>query len=206
MSHAVLATQKQEKLSGGDVNYYLEVLEDGTVVEIEDVIERCQMEFSSGTTFKSIVRLCKLRKDLGKPGSTKPYEAGKGVYYSDRAVVITERRLSTVHGWKKVWRFVEYQLKKDQFKDPLKVLITIPDPKRLDAYSFYLGDFIKALNPTPNEAEVLLATIMAALLRKSFLFSTQDELVHAKRAYNYATLVNRREATISLDAIPPLKG
>lgn len=80
---------KGGKLTGGNVNYYLiEVpkpkrLEPYTV-EVEDLIETLDMSFAEGTVLKSLIRLCKLKQDAGKPGSTYLYEAEKIKYYADR--------------------------------------------------------------------------------------------------------------------------
>jgi len=86
-----LANQKQTTITGGNVNYYLisvphpKRLEPYTA-EVEDIIESLEMEFAEGTLFKSLVRLCKLNQDLGKPGSDKIYEAQKIVYYAERVL------------------------------------------------------------------------------------------------------------------------
>jgi hypothetical protein len=182
MSHADLAQSKQQELTGSHVNYYLEVLSDGTVVEAEDLIEHAHMQFASGTVMKSVMRLCKLRKNLGKPGSTKKYEIGKTVYYTDREQVITSRRLSQVQGWKKLWRLFEEWRYRSLFKDPLRVLINIKDPKRLDPYCFYLEDFIASLDPTRTEAKLLVSTVVLSLLRKQYAFASKQEAFYAQMA------------------------
>ena len=48
------------------------------------MIESLNMTFAEGTILKSLIRLCKLRQDEGKPGSTKLYEAEKIKYYAER--------------------------------------------------------------------------------------------------------------------------
>lgn len=45
------------------------------------------MEFAEGTILKSLIRYCKLKQGLGKPGSSKKYEAEKIKYYAERLVV-----------------------------------------------------------------------------------------------------------------------
>src|SRR5580765_440841 len=89
------AREKQEKITGGDVNYYLIEVphpkrNDPYVCEVEDLIESLDMTFAEGTILKSLVRLCKLRKDLDKPNSKPVYEAEKIKYYTDRLLVITK--------------------------------------------------------------------------------------------------------------------
>lgn len=76
-------------LTGGHVNYYLiEVKEPKRLppytAEVEDLIETLDMNFAEGTLLKSLVRLCKLRQDQGKTGSTLLYESEKIKYYGDR--------------------------------------------------------------------------------------------------------------------------
>lgn len=90
-----LANEKQKVITGGNVNYYLiEVAHPKRntpyVCEVEDLIESLNMTFAEGTILKSLVRLCKLRQDLGKPNSNPIYEAEKIKYYADRLLVITK--------------------------------------------------------------------------------------------------------------------
>jgi hypothetical protein len=78
-----------DKLTGSNVNYYLidikkpKRLEPYTA-EVEDIIESLNMTFAEGTVLKSLIRLCKLRQNGGKPGSTELYEAEKIKYYAER--------------------------------------------------------------------------------------------------------------------------
>lgn len=88
----VLANTQQKEITGGDVNYYLINITNPKrlqpyVVEVEDIIEALNMEFAEGTILKSLIRYCKLKQGLGKPGSSKKYEAEKIKYYSERLVV-----------------------------------------------------------------------------------------------------------------------
>lgn len=81
-----LAKTQQTELTAGHVNYYLiEVPEPKRLapytVEVEDLIHALDMRFDEGNTFKALVRICKLRMDLGKPGSSFQYEAEKIIYY-----------------------------------------------------------------------------------------------------------------------------
>lgn len=76
-------------LTGGNVNYYLIKVDhpkrlEPYIAEVEDLIESLNMTFAEGTILKSLIRLCKLRQDEGKPGSTKLYEAEKIKYYAER--------------------------------------------------------------------------------------------------------------------------
>lgn len=82
-------------LSGGNVNYYLiEVsnpkrLEPYTA-EVEDLIETLNMTFAEGTLLKSLIRLCKLKQNQGKVGSTQIYEAEKIKYYAERIYALNK--------------------------------------------------------------------------------------------------------------------
>lgn len=84
-----LAEQKQKDITGGDVNYYLIKVPHPKrlqpyIAEVEDIIEAENMNFAEGTLLKSLIRLCKLKQNLGKPGSSTLYEAEKIKYYADR--------------------------------------------------------------------------------------------------------------------------
>jgi hypothetical protein len=97
MEPEILAKTQQKEVTGGDVNYYLIDVPNPKrlspyVVEVEDIIEALDMEFAEGTMLKSLIRLCKLQKDLGKLGSTEIYEAQKIKYYADRILVKAQRR------------------------------------------------------------------------------------------------------------------
>ncbi len=76
-------------LTGGNVNYYLIKVDkpkrlEPYIAEVEDLIESLNMSFAEGTVLKSLVRLCKLKQNQGKSGSTLLYEAEKIKYYADR--------------------------------------------------------------------------------------------------------------------------
>ena len=87
-----LSNIKQKDITGGEVNYYLINVPNPKrlapyVVEVEDIIEALNMEFAEGTILKSLIRYCKLKQGLGKPGSSKKYEAEKVKYYAERLVI-----------------------------------------------------------------------------------------------------------------------
>lgn len=87
----LLASTKQKEVTGGNVNYYLINITNPKrlqpyVVEVEDIIEALNMEFAEGTILKSLIRYCKLKQGLGKPGSSKKYEVEKMQYYAARLV------------------------------------------------------------------------------------------------------------------------
>jgi hypothetical protein len=84
-----LANQEQKEITGSNVNYYLIDVShpkrlEPYVAEVEDIIESLDMNFAEGTILKSLVRLCKLKQNFGKPGSSRLYEAQKIKYYADR--------------------------------------------------------------------------------------------------------------------------
>jgi len=88
--------KEQKEISGGNTNYYLINIPnpkrlDPYVVEVEDIIEALDMSFAEGTILKSLIRLCQLRKNLGKPGSSPLYESQKIKYYSDRLLAKYEK-------------------------------------------------------------------------------------------------------------------
>jgi hypothetical protein len=92
-----LVKEKQMTTTGGNVNYYLiDVTHPKRntpyVCEVEDLIESLNMTFAEGTILKSLVRLCKLRQDLGKPHSNPIYEAEKIKYYADRLLEMTKNK------------------------------------------------------------------------------------------------------------------
>lgn len=77
------------RLTGDNVDYYLIPVHHPKrlpphVTEVEDIIEALGMNFAEGTLFKSLVRLVQLRRNMGKPGSTRQYEAEKVLYYARR--------------------------------------------------------------------------------------------------------------------------
>jgi hypothetical protein len=172
MSIENLVRQKTEKATGGNVNYYLiEVksrLKAGAaayVAEVEDIIEYFNMEFCEGNVFKALVRLTKLRQDLGKPGSSKTYEAEKIVYYSKRIVAQVERKIDKENG------------SADQ-----AALATLPNsffiehPKRLTPYTVNIDDLVESLDPTENERIALKALLIMCQIRKVGL---QAKTMHA---------------------------
>lgn len=84
--------KQQKEITGGNTNYYLIDISNPKrlepyVVEVEDIIEALDMSFAEGTVLKSLIRLCQLRKNLGKPGSSPLYESQKIKYYADRLLV-----------------------------------------------------------------------------------------------------------------------
>lgn len=92
-----LAGEKQTVITGSNVNYYLIEVPNPKrlepyVCEVEDLIESLDMTFAEGTILKSLIRLCKLRQDLGKPNSNPIYESEKIKYYADRLIVITKNK------------------------------------------------------------------------------------------------------------------
>lgn len=151
------ADKPQEKLTGGDVNYYLiNILNSKVfspyVIEVEDIIEALDMEFAEGTLFKSLIRLCKLRQNLGKPGSKSKYEAEKIKYYGNRILVKTKRRCRSLSS-----------LLDDEIEDI--DYIDIPDPKRLQPYRVYIYDISDALNMTKLEETLLISLIYICKLK-----------------------------------------
>lgn len=96
-----LVNQEQKVISGGNVNYYLVDVPRPKrlapyVMEVEDIIEALDMNFAEGTMFKSLVRLRKLKQNLGKPGSSKLYEAEKIKYYADRIAIQAQQILDDI--------------------------------------------------------------------------------------------------------------
>lgn len=92
-----LAGIKQTAVTGSNVNYYLIEVPNPKrlepyVCEVEDLIESLDMTFAEGTILKSLVRLCKLRQDLGKPNSNPIYESEKIKYYADRLLIVTKNK------------------------------------------------------------------------------------------------------------------
>ena len=193
---ADVANVKQEKVVGSDTNYYLVLIEgkDGnpdTTVEVEDIIEALNMSFAIGNVFKALVRICKHRKNLGKPGSTSLYEAEKILYYSKRTLVVTQRRLEAVkfHFLKSLNPFhVSLDV-----STASETIIKILDPKRLDPYSFKIGDFVKALDTTPYESSALTKVMMISIMRKSFPQAQIDELSLADKLLFAAEKIELRE-------------
>ena len=201
MDYKSLVNEKEQTISGGSVNYYLQIVPGSrnlsdTTVEIEDIIEALAMSFAAGNVFKALVRICKLRMDLGKPGSTKIYEVEKVLYYSKRTLVVSNRR------WKsnslkfifKTLGFINTVVLGMSLTDNKKYkIISIPDPKRLDPYSFYLDDFIKSLNPTKYESIVLKNILTLSLMRSQFLFPRFEEVMLATETVTYAELLEKGE-------------
>jgi len=188
-----LASQKQTELTGGNVNYYLTDLGDGTVVENEDVIELLRMPFNIATTFKSTTRLCKLRMDLGKPGSTRPYEVGKVGYYNKRAAADTNRRESTVGFFWNAFRTVRDFFNRHYFDDINEIILEVKDPKRLNPYSFRIGKYLDALQPSAAERCVLENNLKLALMRLVIGPPRKDEVMVASVGIMHADYLDRLE-------------
>lgn len=193
------AVVKQEVISGGDVNYYLEVIpekngKEEVVVEIEDIIEFFEMNFSSGTVFKSTVRLCKLRKDLGKPGSTKVYEAEKILYYSKRLLAITKRKSLLFKIAKKFSQYSKVFTRphKEDFQN-FNMTVSIVDPKRLKPYTFETKDFIEALGANHFESVVLNGIFNICQMRKKSFILKPGELDCAERVLLFAQCIASHE-------------
>lgn len=154
-SHSALATAKTEKVTGGNVNYYLvNILHPKyglpCVVEVEDIIEALDMRFAEANVFKAMVRSAKLSQDLGKPGSSKVYEAEKAVYYSQRTLAKALRRSNGKTERENLFG--------------LDMMIDVKDPKRLTPYQVHVEDFIDALEPTDAEAATLRAILTHCLI------------------------------------------
>jgi hypothetical protein len=79
------------------------------------------------------------------------------------------------------------------YTKPSTLTINIPTPKRLDPYRFVMGDFIKALQPTQNEAVVLESIMAVSYLRAHSMVPIDEELDWAERCLLYAENVQRRE-------------
>lgn len=186
-NHAVLARRKQDSVSGGDVNYYLfEVPAKrhgvACVVEAEDVIEALDMEFAEANVFKALVRGIKLRHHLSKPGSTALYEAQKMVYYSDRALVKAKRRrlrsLFTV-------------------LDEQRMIIEVPDPKRLSPYTVHVDDLIDALDPTTVERELMTSILQLCITIRDSRFSMMAGIARASTGTQSPEVALAERASVS---------
>lgn len=167
-----LARRRTERITGSDVSYYvLEISARGGAfqAEVEDVIEALDMRFAEGNALKAIVRTAKLRQDLGKPGSSKVYEAEKAVYYTRRMVARAEIRarlqragLMNLFG--------------------LDMEIVVDEPKRLPPYTVTVDQFIAALDPTEAEAATLRAIMTMCIIRRDHRETACDELEQARLA------------------------
>jgi hypothetical protein len=151
------AKQKMKKATGSDVNYYLiEVLHPKfgvvCVVEVEDIIEFLDMRFAEANVFKALVRLAKLRQDLGKPGSSHMYEAEKIVYYSARTSAKAQKR-------KRAKTIEQLQNLQVVEVDPI---IRVTEPKRLAPYEVHISDINAALDLTDVEKEIMSSLYTAA--------------------------------------------
>lgn len=204
MQHAELSKQKERRVTGGSVNYYLQSIpgsddKSDVVVEAEDIIEHTEMNFAAGCTFKAVWRICKLRQDLGKPGSTIVYEAEKDVYYSARTVVATlrrELRLNTVTHILRSLKFIIFY-GYDEFVCPGYINLNIPDPKRLDPYCFVIDDLTAALGATENESIVITNIIAISLMRKKHRWLLHpNELNLAEEMLERAKVIEQREKII----------
>lgn len=192
MSAVELAKQKTTALSGSHQNYYLIIIYNSngteTVCEVEDIIEYFNMNFALATCFKSVVRLIKLRKDLGKPGSTKVYESEKIVYYSNRSLAYINKKIKhdnffrkLIRGW---YRGSDFNYL-DIFLDEV---IRIDEPKRLEPYCFQIQHLISALDPSPGEAEILKRILMLAYMRNHWFADLIEEKVYTEELCDYAHL------------------
>lgn len=148
-----LSSQKQKEITGGNVNYYLiDVAKTANpyVAEVEDIIETLNMNFAEGTVLKSLVRLCKLKQNFGKPGSSELYEAQKINYYGERI-------------------FVQSQLQSNKTiiteENTNYYLISVQNPKRAKPYVADIEDIIKALDMNYNE-ETLFKNLIKLCKRK----------------------------------------
>jgi hypothetical protein len=103
--------------------------------------------------------------DLGKPGSTADYEVGKIIYYNKRVAAVSLRREKSV-GWiGRSFRYLRDMLHRGYFDNVNEVVLEVLEPKRLDPYSFRVGDFIDALQPSPLERRILENNFRVALMR-----------------------------------------
>lgn len=191
MSVLELAKQKTTVLSGGNQNYYLFTIPDNNgleiVGEVEDVIEYFNMNFALATCFKSLLRLIKLRQDLGKPGSTKIYESEKIDYYSKRSLVYIKRKIKRDSLFRKIgrWWFIGADCNYlDVFLD---YIVKIDEPKRLEPYSFSIESFINALGATPGEIEILKRILMLGYMRTLWFADLTEEQVYTEELCDYAS-------------------
>lgn len=153
----------QENITGGNVNYYLINVPNPKklspyVVEVEDIIEALNMEFAEGTILKSLIRLCKLKQGLGKPGSTQKYEAEKIKYYADRVLVKTQRKAKI--------DCIQLSVSDN--------LINIENPKRLSPYVFEVEDIIKALDMESDEETIFKNLIRLCKLKSTEISETKE--------------------------------
>ena len=192
MDNAALATQKQDVLTGSHVNYYLQNIPnpDGSVttVECEDIMEYFNMSFAAGTVFKSVWRNCKLRQDLGKPGSSAEYEIGKIFYYSERTRAVSLRRL-------RAFEHLSLQNHKEVTIEggilSLIETVSIPDPKRLTPYTFKTSDLLRALGCTELEAVVMREVLLVCVLRRDHILPVEED----KRAsFLYRAAANLKDS------------
>ena len=178
--HAELARRRTDEASGGDVNYYLVEIAHPRlgvpyVAEVEDIIEALDMRFCEGNVFKAMVRSAKLRQDLGKPGSSKRYEAQKGVYYAKRIVALAQRR-------ERLRGAGLYDLL------DLDLVVHVEEPKRLSPYKVDVEEFIAALDPTDAEAMTLRAVMTLCVMRRD-IDAAGRELEEAHKCLAAASLV-----------------
>ena len=81
-----------DELTGGSVDYYTALVHKPTSggdpyeLEVNDFIEAFDLNFAEGNIVKAVVRLAQLRREAGKPGSTRRYEAGKTKFFGDRVL------------------------------------------------------------------------------------------------------------------------
>lgn len=192
MSLLELAKQKTTVLSGGNQNYYLFVIpsDNGSEIvgEVEDVIEYFNMNFALATCFKSLMRLIKLRQDLGKPGSTKIYESEKIDYYSKRSLAYIKRKIKHDSLFNKIGRWWFTGADCNYLDTFLDYVVTIDEPKRLEPYSFSIEAFINALGVIPGEMELLKRILMLVYMRTLRFANLIAEQVYTEELCYYAHL------------------
>lgn len=73
------------------------------------------------------------------------------------------------------------------------VVIHVSVPKRLDPYSFRVGDYIDALNPTTEESLVLESVFALGILRQRIIKDYRELLAFASIGKHWAEKINIRE-------------
>ena len=80
-------------LSGGSNDYYKVRIRNPTTggasytAECNDLIEALDLNYAEGNVFKAIWRIAQARKERGKPGNTRKYDAEKAVFFAERILV-----------------------------------------------------------------------------------------------------------------------
>jgi hypothetical protein len=206
---ASLVTTKQTQVTGHNVNYYLVLIPKDSVtvettVEVEDTIEIFEMTFAEGCVFKALVRLCKLRQDLGKPGSSSSYESQKSSYYGLRMAARIKTWIDQyATGWRRWFNPVVGVLLRWIGNNaivkmgPTLFHVTIDKPKRLEPYHFYTDQFIKALGATAFEKTAFECIFSIAYDRKRHHVT--------KRTEQYvATLIDVTNFIESVSTVPTI--